>query len=490
MAVNSLPIQELAIDKNVYIILGATILMVVISIVIYFLYKKYAQESEYNEDYDKSKTDLKIEINSSANKAIVNYLNTLEVVQGSDLINLQTEMESMIQNKLTEQLKKININKSFIRENRVDVVSNGFVTGINRTKIDSIEKDVRLLRQSVSYNHSKIIIRFMDEYHEKYSATPDEKDLVLGTNFFGLFQEDVYKLFDKHGDGPDTFIKTHQEELLKRVKWMLSVYNISDYYNEMESINFTNYGSGVLPIYTHIKNNSLKIDLKKHAKYIFNDYLESLLNYINSNEAPIRSKVDILMVGFYKGVPDVNNFNEFLTRLEVEDFIRDDNHLFTIIMKRVLENKFVNWANFSTQLMKYQIFSKETMKLLFVLIPEYLIMIKYQHMNNVTKYNLYINSKYFINMPEKHYINQTNIANFNKILNMFRCMNKQTNFNKKNEALKINLSENNTSLDTVQHEKFKRMIDNFNTVVRNHPTATDGSIVELDFDDFLCTPFN
>ena len=193
------------------------------------------------------------------------------------------------------------------------------------------------------------------------------------------------------------------------------------------------------------------------------------------------------MVNFYSTIPTVKYFNEFLTNLEVEDFITDDNHLFTIILKRVLEDNFVNWANYTEKLLKYEIFSKETMKLLFVLIPEFLIMIKYQHMNNVTKYTDYIKSEYFIKMDENK-LGPSNISNFINILGMFKCRNKSMYFNKKNEALKIYLSENVTSFNTEQHKQFTSMLVDVNEAMKILPAYVDATIEEMNLNDFICKP--
>jgi uncharacterized protein YpmB len=484
---NVIPSQTLMIDKSVYIIIGATIVAVVISVALYVLYKKYMNESEAATTFENAKTDTKIDLNRATNTSIVDYLNTLKVVQGSDLTKLETDLKQMMNEMLKIQSKKIDKNKNSIRSNKRDILVNKFMSSGNKSNVSLLEDDMQLLRRSVSYNTAKIIIRFMDEYNAKFSSTSFEQDMVLNTNMFGLLDDNVYKLFDKYADKPDIFMKTHKEPLLNIVHLLMTQFEISVFYNDMDSINYTNYNSQKTPIETYIKQNHMKIDLTNHASYILKDYVPILLDYLNTNEPTIRNHVNNLMVNFYKDVPSTTHFNEFLTRLEVEEFIKDDTHLFTIILRNVLKTKYVNWANYKNELLKYNIFTKETMKLLFVLIPEYLIMIKYQSPNNIRKYADYIDSEYFLNISV-NFLNQSNIKNFSNILSMFRCSNRTTNFNKKNDALKLTLSEG-SGITTNRHTSFENMLNIYNTIVNNNPAAgVSFDLRNLTIDDFICEP--
>jgi hypothetical protein len=58
--------------------LGATILVFNMGVVVYFSYKRYGDAKEDPDLYDKSQTGNMIDLNSTTNKAIVDYLNTLE----------------------------------------------------------------------------------------------------------------------------------------------------------------------------------------------------------------------------------------------------------------------------------------------------------------------------------------------------------------------------------------------------------------------------
>jgi hypothetical protein len=129
------------------------------------------------------------------------------------------------------------------------------------------------------------------------------------------------------------------------------------------------------------------------------------------------------------------------------------------------------------------------MKLLFVLIPEFLIMIKYQSPNNITKYSKFIDSEYFLNISDT-FLNQSNIKNFSVILSMFTCRNNTTYINKKNDALKLTLSEG-SGIKTERHVLFEKMLEKYKITVNNNPAAgIDNYSNTLTINDFLCNPEN
>ncbi|QOI90296.1 hypothetical protein QKU58_gp035 [Pyramimonas orientalis virus] len=482
------PTNELVIDKNVYILLGVAILIVIMIIVIYYLYKWYSNKTEADEEYDKSKTDLKIALNATSNKAIMDYLNTLKVVQGSDIHNMEQKLTVLINKLHKEHTNEIAKNKREITSNGNSVRFNRTRITDNKNKINRLKSDVNFIRRSINYDTTKILIRFIDQYKNKRPmSSKDERDLILDSQLFGLLSKDVYKLFDRYSDTPDLFVKNHLDDLLNCTYLILSSFQIGNYIDDsvFKLHTKTNYNSKIPPLFTYILKHNADIDMTNHATFFVRDYLPTLLQYIVANTTTIFNQVDELMINYYKTIPKVEFFNEFLISEEVSQIhqlLDNDEHLFTKIARATLaskmSSKLMDWKTYKQELLKSKEFTPATFRVLFVLIPEYLIMMKYQHSEN--KYARYIESEYFLYMPED-FLNQTNILNFSTILELFKC----DFVNNTNTTLKKTLSDGFSKIFSDKRTTFEDVIEQYNSVVEdNQSIVADGIVV---FDDFVCS---
>lgn len=90
-----------------------------------------------------------------------------------------------------------------------------------------------------------------------------------------------------------------------------------------------------------------------------------------------------------------------------------------------------------------------------------------------------------MNMPS-NYLNRLNIVNFHSILKFFKCETSHTNI--RNEALKIFLSDNLSSLCTVKHTKFiNEFLEKYREVVNNNVSVLgDVNDYLLDYTNFVC----
>lgn len=189
------------------------------------------------------------------------------------------------------------------------------------------------------------------------------------------------------------------------------------------------------------------------------------------------------MVAFYQNIPSIEFFNNFLTNLSVDTFINNNEHLFTKCMKKVTEGLYTNWTVFKQNTLN-TMFNPTERKLLFVLIPEYLMMMNY-NLYKQNKYVKYIDSDYFLNM-NSNYLNVNNIVNFATILKKFQCYSDYANI--RNNALKIFLSESLSALCTTRHDKFiNQFLQRYNNTVNAATTRFAANTKPLvTYNNFVC----
>ena len=210
-------------NEDLILMLSMLVVIILMAMLSYYVYTRYLKKTEDDIDYDDTKSKIKIDVNSETNKAIVDYLNTLKVVQGTDLTNLEDSMKDFVSNLINEQTKKIEKNERDITSNKNNITINKAAReNINQPKISNLENELSFLRKGIKYDIVKIIIKFVNEYENKYTITTDQKDMFINTAFVGLLNDDVYKLFDKQVDEPDVFIKNYKDTLLENVKILLN----------------------------------------------------------------------------------------------------------------------------------------------------------------------------------------------------------------------------------------------------------------------------
>ena len=465
--------------------LSVLAVIILVAMLSYYVYKKYSKKTKDYMDYDNSKKELRIDVNTETNKAIVDYLNTLKVVQGTDLTNLENSMREFVLNLINEQSRKIEQNKQDISNNQNNIKINKAIReNINQPKIQKLESEIKFLRKGIKYDIVKIIMKFVNEYENKYTMTTNQKNMFINTSFVGLLNEDVYKLFDKQVDEPDIFIKKYNDSLLENTEILLNEFNFMDGYGNISNLHYTAYTSNIPYLYSYILNNKDDISFESNTKkdYIIKDYIPLLLRYIINNRLQIYEDIDNLMTNYYANIPKITFFNEFLTSVNIDDVINNNNHLLTKCMKRITAPLYTNWTSFKQDV--NVMFTPKEMKLLFVLIPEYLMMMNY-NTYKLNKYVKYIESDYFMNMPS-NYLNTNNIENFANILEKFTCTDAFNNI--MNDSLKIYLSESLSTLCTTRHSKF---INEFLIKYNNEVSAATSKFSAdnkplLEYNNFVC----
>lgn len=474
-------------DNDVLIIIGITTVFVAMFGIIYYLYNRYASEMEVESEYDNSKNNLKIQVNADTNKAIVDYLNTLKVVQGTDLTNLENSMKDFVTDLVDRQARRIRANERAIDKNTDDITVNRVQRNKNKSDIARLNDDMSFLRKGISYDTAKIILKFVGEYEKKYAITSSQKNMLINTNMMGLFDPIIFGLFDKDSDTPDLFVNRHKDALLSIINKLFTELNIMNFYVNLDNLEHTAYNSLKPHIYTYIETNKDNINFESNVKtsFIVNEYMPKLISYLISNKLQIFEDIDTLMVNYFATVPEVTYFNEFLTSVNIENVIENNDHLFVKYMQKLTEGIDTTWTNFKQRVLNgTAMFNTYENKLLFVLIPEYLMMMQY-NTDNLSKYNRYIDSQYFMNMPS-NYLNRLNIKNFYSILKMFTCDDNHTNI--RNEALKIMLSDRLSALCTSKHTQFiTEFLEGFKAVVRANPSVFDNyESYLLEYNDFIC----
>ena len=472
-------------NEDLILMLSVLVVIILMAMLSYYVYTRYLKKTEDDIDYDDTKSKIKIDVNSETNKAIVDYLNTLKVVQGTDLTNLEDSMKDFVSNLINEQTKKIEKNERDITSNKNNITINKAAReNINQPKISNLENELSFLRKGIKYDIVKIIIKFVNEYENKYTITTDQKDMFINTAFVGLLNDDVYKLFDKQVDEPDIFIKNYKDTLLENVKILLNEFNFMDYYVNINNLHNTAYTTNVPYIYSYILTNKDDISFESKTKknYIIKEYIPLLLRYIINNRLQIYEDIDNLMTNYYANIPNIVFFNQFLTSININDVINNNDHILTKCMKRITEPLYTSWTSFKQEV--NTMYTPKEMKLLFVLIPEYLIMMNY-NTYKLNKYVKYIESDYFMNMPS-NYLNTNNIKNFAIILDKFTCNNRFNNI--MNDSLKIYLSESLSTLCTTRHTKF---INNFLMKYNNEVNAATSKFTAdnkplLEYKKFVC----
>jgi hypothetical protein len=469
---------------------GVIIIMVVVFVGSYILYKKFKEKSENDTDYEGAKTNLQSTLNSETSKNIIAYINTIQTVHGNELVELKEQLEAKIAKLEMQSNKKINDNKTKIDYNKATSLSNIKRSGLLKNDIKANETRINKLRQSIEYDDIKIILAYIEGYIQRFAVTtPVQKNMLLSTNLLGLLE--YYDLFTNYQHSPDLLIKDKKIEIDVIINKLLTQFIIYPYYVDIEKIHLTNYNTiniNDVPVINYISKNREFLTL--NTDFILKTYLPKLIDYIIQNLLDIYNDIDILINSYFMNYPvtlDNNTkssyFNTFFTSINIDELLLDDNdHLITKIIKYVYKDNYSDWSDFKIRIANFQILNRESLYLLFNLIPEYLIMMKY-NLDNVNKYDSFSNSELLINIPETK-LTSLNIKNFHDILEYFTCANE----NFRNDGLKIKLSDSLTTMYTVRRQLFENtFIPKYTKAVNKFSVSMNGSL-PFTFDNFVCDP--
>jgi len=461
-------------------IFGVVCIVVLLGFILYTLLKKRMDKQK---EYNRAKTKIKVDLNAETSKSIIDYLDTLKVVQGTDLTNLETSLKDFITEKIAVEAAKIAENKDNIKSNKDNITINKLARKNNTDRLTKIEGDVEFLRKGIKYDNTKIIMKFISEFERKYTLISSERDMLLESNMLYILDDRVFKFFDNNYDKPDIFFEDNKNSLMSNIHTLLRQFNFMNYYDNLTKLNRSCYNSDIPYMLDYISLHKNDINFTNKIDFIFNNYIPKLLNYIINNQINIYTDIDSIMLSYYKDVPDVEFFNQYMTDIEMNSIINNDTHLFTKMMIHTTSSLYDSWTQFKTSEFD-TMFNQYEKKLLFVLLPEYLISMKY-NTDYTNKYNKYIDSNYFLNMPSG-YLNTSNIVKFQKIISMFACDNDESNI--LNDSLKIFLSDQLSTLCTSKHQQFINIfLTRFNTVISSNPILFDNvDNYTLEYKDFVC----
>lgn len=488
------------VDEQLFFLVTGILFTLIIALLIFILfnrnYLRQLDEQANNVNYNQDKLNTNTSLSFELNKNIIEYINSLEIIGGEDLNKLRTDLTTLMEQLHQDNANLIHDNTKAIRENEDKNSITRIKTRNNKNDIRDLYDKLRYLRKGVEFKMAKIQLKFIEEYEKKRGISENDKNMLVNTQLMGVYNELIYAtMFDSNMEKPDIFIKDNKETLFNILDMLLNEFGISNYYGYSshndnypihKKLNNTNYGSDFPYIYTYIRDNHEYMELSEtNIQFILGTYFPRLISYITNNSNIIYDTIDDMMIKHYEKIPNISTFfNEFLTSIELQTIVDDSNHLFTIIMKYILNNLYTesNWSDYVGNLLSSHK-SRKLSHLLYILLPEYLIMMKYNIDYN-EKYHKYIQSDYFLNINNIR-LNSSNIVNFNKILQHFTCQDDK-NENLRNDALKIFLSDKLSYMFTNKRYKFEQeFLPLYNQVVR-----TSTSVISTDktfqFTDFVC----
>lgn len=499
-----------------------TVFVIVLLMFIYFNYKRISELEKDNEQikYYQNKNEVNDNLSFEVNKNIIDYINSLKIIKGSELDAVQKNVLNEI-NKLKKlhhkEIKQVSKN---IKDNKDKIKINKIKISTNKDNISDNLNRIYRLRTAVKYDLDKLLIRFIKEFLKKYDVTTNNQTLLYDTKLFGSFLDysPVLLLFDNGLDKPDKILFDNTERIFPLLHKLLNNYQIQNYTNKIifetnylklkdTSSNYI-YHKGLkelmINVPLHAKINSIIQDDTKEVinwfsnniPFLFDIYLPRLLNYIDINKIFIFNKIDEMMVNYFSTFPSFEYFNEFFTHITLSDIQNDRNHLLNILRRYIFEDVNKNKEN--------EIINNEHLyKILIVLLPEMLFMMKY-NIDYANKYQKLIVSEYFINIPtlDSRVDQKFNLVNFVNFIKYFTCKsvahngNTQTyeaskeKENYRNIALKLYLSENMAYVNTSTRYHFENtFLNNVNDAILSRSDIITADS-KFDYEEFVCNPYN
>ena len=403
------------------------IVIAIISYAVYFIYKNLIQNI----------VDEEVE-------AVVDDSDPIrEIMEYQANLNKRVNLNTQISQKLVDYLVKeesdefdhesasrtISSNEDKIEQNKLRIAELSDKNEQYASTLKAVEDNIAHVQRTVRYETNLVMAPFMKEYGSKYGVTNAQKSMLLETNLFGLVDPVVMQCFN--GVTPIDITTKHKDAAFELIQTLLNDYQVMNYGVTAKNVNRTFYESRLPAAYTYANLHHHDIDLSKHAEFMLTSYLPRLISYVNNNIASIIENVDQIMLDYFAHPRAINtHFNEFLTDMNVEDFIYDESHLFTVVAKHAMRMLYteedVSWMAFKRELGTR--FTPSELKLLLVLIPEFVIMVKYDMVYfNYTHRLPYENliRRYFLNnlMLERILSSRDTltIQNMNSMLARFKC---------------------------------------------------------------------
>ena len=398
-----------------------------------------------------------------------------------DRVNMNTQMNRSIYNYLESNRAEDLRDAAALQENTESIQRNTVrVTELMRAKsehkatLKAVREDIASLRTAMSYDVDRIIKKFVREYESKYDLSYAHKQLLQRSKLLGMLDPLVSRAFSSIP--PDLFLAEHHTEAAELVRVLLTEFEIGKYYPAAAEHNQTLYGSEIPVVARHLSLHANTIDLNDKAEFLVTSYLPRLIAYIDNNINTLIDEVDDAMDEYYSKYPFVRYFDEFLTRLYVDDVLADETHMFTMMAKHSMRMFYteedLTWFTFKGKIREY--FTSAELALLVVVLPEFLLMIKY-----ATEYLNYKKDLPFTPFIKRYLLTSrktlgaSNLENYHSLVRLFRC----SQDNALNKTLRQLLREDK------HMQTFKDVfLANYNSLVNT--SADVGQTLELSF--FTC----
>ena len=447
------------------------------------IYKQYFAEEEEEEDEEETVADKKKATDKDAEVKDEPDMNDFmdEHRKLVDRVNMNTEMNRSIYNYLESNREADLRDATALQKNTKSIERNSErVTELMRAKTEhkatlkAVRGDIASLRDAISYDVDRIMKKFMREYESKYDLSHANKQILQSSKLLGMLDPLVLRAFSSVS--PDLFLTKHQTEVAELVHQLLVELEIGKYYHGAAEHNKTLYGSKIPVVVRHLSLHANTIDLNDKAEFLVTCYLPRLIAYIDNNINTLIDAVDDTMDEYYAKYPFVRYFNEFLTRLNVDDVLADETHMFTMMAKHSMRMFYteedLTWFTFKGKIREY--FSSAELALLVVVLPEYLLMIKYvlEYLNYKKDLPFTPFIKRFL-LTSRKTLGVSNLENYHSLIRLFRC----GGDNALNKTLRLLLREDK------HMQTFKDVfLANYNSLVKS--SADVGQTLELSF--FTC----
>lgn len=377
------------------------------------------EKQETDQDQDKDGEDVDAPMNKfmEEHRKLVDRVNMNTKMNKAFYKYLETDRDADLKNAAS-----IQANVSNIEKNTESVSSLKKARKETKALLDMVRVDITSLRDATTYDTERISSSFVKKFEKKYDLNHKQKRMIFDTQLLGMLHPIVLRAFP--ATSPDLFIEQHQTDVAELVRVLLHEFEIGKYYHSAKEHNITHYGTEIPVVVQHMSVHANTINLDEKLEFIVESYLPRLVAYIDTNINTIIDDVDTMMDEYFEKYPFVRYLSEFLTRSKPSDFLTDESHILTTIAKHSMRMFYteldITWYSFKYNIATH--FTSAEIMLLLVLVPEFLIMIKYnQDYFNYKKDHAFTPLiKKFLFSPRKD-LNIGNLENYSSIIHMFKC---------------------------------------------------------------------
>jgi hypothetical protein len=472
-------------DQNVVYIALFSLLSLIILLLIFIVYN-YRKIKNVENTKNKLTLDQKVygvndKLHFETSKSIIEYINSMEVSSKEDVDKMKVELKKMI-----------NDNKSEIDVNTGSIIKNEENMTNTNNKFD-------LLQGIIHYDLTKLSIKLIDAYTNKFSFNKDEyKNVLLKTNLFNSFE--YLKIISNK---PYDLINENEDQVLLIFQKIFHTFDIESVYNLYDKIHFTNtktYYKNNKKSYLdkYIESNRIVINeyfqTKENLAYFLNVYFIKMLDYINESSVngDLFTMIDDLIL---KGIDLTLTHKNKNTSEEIKclddivfgiDWVNPNDDILFIPLFKVFSQLISNIPNTlnnepGTNIIK---------RLLCIIIPYTFMMFKYN-----TEYDYKykeICDKLFDSLDEVD-IDEVNIKKLNNILNIIKCNGDDYKHNLFNQGLMRYLSSDDTVnlpetlVDTTNSNLvvFNNVLTKHNDTITINPDTINPE-KNLSYNDFIC----